>query len=186
MNSTGTRWRNRRAWARRISIELRTRGCHRGFEDFCAMTRPAKTSTFSPRAFIIARLVRNTAGMVQTSRSTHRSCSPSPERNIMRLFLFLAAAALIAAAAYAAPADATDLRSRPAATGNRLRLVCDQYCQCWQTRYQMRSDGRDYRDLHNFISCPGGGYYNGYYRAGPSIGLGFESRFPVYSHPFPF
>jgi hypothetical protein len=103
-----------------------------------------------------------------------------------RLFLAAAAAALIAGWAYAGPADAADLKAQRRAHAHRLALVCDQHCQCWQTGYQMRSDGRDPRDLHNFISCPGGGYYNGHYRTGPSIGLGFESRYPVYSHPFPF
>ena len=105
----------------------------------------------------------------------------------MRLFLTAAAAALITTGAYATPLDATDSRSQPTANIDQVALVCDQYCQCWQTRYQ-QSHGRkaDYRAQQDFNSCPGGGHYNGYYRTGPSIDLDFESRFPVRSHPFPF
>ena len=69
----------------------------------------------------------------------------------------------------------------------QVRLVCDQYCTCWRTRYQAgRMTREDRKDLicsshrHNHL------YYNGYYRKGPATGLGFESRSPVREFAFPF
>ncbi|AUC94498.1 hypothetical protein CWS35_09630 [Bradyrhizobium sp. SK17] len=70
----------------------------------------------------------------------------------------------------------------------QVRMVCDQDCNCWRTRYQERRpllSGRD--DL----ACPPSerrpvGYYNGYYRKGPATGVDFDSKYPVREFSFPF
>ncbi|MFT4116138.1 hypothetical protein [Bradyrhizobium sp.] len=73
----------------------------------------------------------------------------------------------------------------------RVRMVCDQFCDCWQTRYRIqpplpagREDlacpsPRPDRDRHAY-------YYNGHYRTGPATGIGFESKSPVREFGFPF
>lgn len=94
--------------------------------------------------------------------------------------------ALILAGGLCGRASASDQNARAHGQNTRLALVCDQYCACWQTRYQLPRDGRDDRQIHNFNACPNGGSYNGYYRSGPSIDLGFKSRFPEHPHLFPF
>jgi hypothetical protein len=104
----------------------------------------------------------------------------------MKRFLPAVGFALVVAGGACSPASAADQNSRSHGQNTRLALVCDQHCACWQTRYQLRKDGRDDREFWSFNTCPGGGSYNGYYRTGPSVGLGFESRFPEHSHPFPF
>jgi len=105
--------------------------------------------------------------------------------NMSRL-LFALIFSLIVAGGPCCTANAADVSSRGREQRTRLALVCDHYCACWQTRYQLRRDGRDDREFRNFNLCPSGGSYNGYYRTGPSIGLGFESRFAERSYPFPF
>ena len=104
----------------------------------------------------------------------------------MKHFFLAVGFALIAAGGSCSPANAADQSLRARGHRTRLALVCDQYCACWQTRYQLRRDGGDDREFRNFNTCPSGGSYNGYYRTGPSINLGFESRFPEHSHIFPF
>ncbi len=64
----------------------------------------------------------------------------------------------------------------------QIRLVCDQYCNCWKTRYV--ASARDDRARRAVDVCPGGGTHNGYYRKGPAAGLNFEGRFPLNSFPF--
>ncbi len=70
----------------------------------------------------------------------------------------------------------------------QVRLVCDQNCSCWQTRYQER---RPLLAGHDDLACPTSrpgrvGYYNGYYRTGPATGIDFYSRYPVRGFAFPF
>ncbi|WP_298377841.1 hypothetical protein [uncultured Bradyrhizobium sp.] len=109
-------------------------------------------------------------------------------KNTTLLLLIAAAGAVIVSEACAAPVQVTRLSPQHPASVVRVRLACDQYCHCWQTRYQQRSYRRKVEDQErqdpNY--CPGGGHYNGHYRTGPATGLGFESRVPVRSHPFPF
>jgi hypothetical protein len=108
--------------------------------------------------------------------------------NMIRLSLLIAAAALITTEASAAPLNVSGLMSQQSSNVDRVRLVCDQDCRCWRTGYIQRGydekvDPKEYQDPNY---CPAGGYYNGHYRTGPGTGLGFESRFPVRSLPFPF
>jgi len=69
----------------------------------------------------------------------------------------------------------------------QVRLVCDQYCTCWRTRYQA---SRTIHEGRENLVCSSRRhkrlYYNGYYRKGPATGLGFESRSPVREFSFPF
>jgi hypothetical protein len=92
--------------------------------------------------------------------------------------------ALMVAGTPAAPASDRDLRPPI----EQVRMVCDQHCDCWRTRYQERRPllaGRD--DLACPISRSGRvSYYNGYYRTGPATGVDFESRYPVREFAFPF
>lgn len=109
-------------------------------------------------------------------------------KNMARLFYIAVAAALTTSAANAAPVHVSSLVPQHALSVERVRLVCDQDCRCWHTRYQQRNNAWkvDDRERWNPNYCPGGGYYNGHYRTGPGIGLSFESRFPVRGYPFPF
>jgi hypothetical protein len=102
------------------------------------------------------------------------------------LFLSVVQVALLATSSVAGPT--TDREFRPAI--EHVRMVCDQYCDCWQTRYRERrpilADRED-------LACPASrpdrlprGYYNGHYRSGPATGLGFDSRYPVREFTFPF
>ncbi|MGY8667766.1 hypothetical protein Q3C01_36150 [Bradyrhizobium sp. UFLA05-109] len=99
------------------------------------------------------------------------------------LFLGLVQVALLAAAG-----PAVDRSDRPPVA--KVRMVCDQNCDCWRTRYQEhRSLLADRADL----ACPPPatgrpvvGYYNGHYRTGPATGFGFDSRTPVRGFAFPF
>ena len=72
----------------------------------------------------------------------------------------------------------------------QVRMACDQYCDCWPTRYRER---RPILAGRNDLACPPpqpgrlrNGYYNGHYRSGPAAGLGFDSRYPVREFAFPF
>jgi hypothetical protein len=100
------------------------------------------------------------------------------------LIVDLAHIALMVVGPPAAPAGNRDLQ----APIEQVRMVCDQHCDCWRTRYQERRPvlaGRD--DLACPTSRPGrAGYYNGYYRTGPATGLDFDSRYPVREFAFPF
>ena len=102
--------------------------------------------------------------------------------------LFLAAVeiALLATASNAVPT--TDRACHPPVA--QVRMVCDQYCDCWRTRYQER---RPILAGREDLACPASrpdrpplGYYNGHYRQGPATGLGFDSRYPVREFAFPF
>ncbi|MBR0900053.1 hypothetical protein JQ616_34315 [Bradyrhizobium tropiciagri] len=105
-----------------------------------------------------------------------------------RLLVVAAAVAMTASEVCAAPVDVARLPPQHTAGVVRVRLACDQNCHCWQTLYRERSHRRTIDDPErqdpNF--CPGGGHYNGHYRAGPGTGLSFDSRLPVRSLPFPF
>jgi hypothetical protein len=70
----------------------------------------------------------------------------------------------------------------------QVRMVCDQDCNCWSTRYQERRPALAGRDD---LACPVPGrrhvgYYNGYYRSGAATGIDFDSRYPVRGFAFPF
>lgn len=69
----------------------------------------------------------------------------------------------------------------------QIRMVCDQNCACWPTRYQGHQASLfDREDLACQTRRSGRIYYNGYYRQGPATGVGFESRHPVREFSFPF
>jgi hypothetical protein len=100
------------------------------------------------------------------------------------LFLGLVQVALLAGSSPSGPA----VEDRPPVA--QVRMVCDQHCECWQTRYQERRPILAERDD---LACPTSrsdrrayGYYNGHYRSGPATGLGFDSRYPVREFAFPF
>jgi hypothetical protein len=88
----------------------------------------------------------------------------------------------------AAAGPAVDRGNRPPVA--EVRMVCDQNCTCWPTRYRERRPSlADRADL----ACPPPadgrpvqGYYNGHYRTGPAVGVGFDSRVPVRELAFPF
>lgn len=93
-------------------------------------------------------------------------------------------AALLLAATTAHAMGPAPIASNVAALTEPVRLVCDQDCRCWHTAYPaQRSRVPIVEDIN---ACPAGGRYNGHYRTGPSVGLGFESRvakptlFPFY------
>lgn len=84
----------------------------------------------------------------------------------------------------AAPATATEWRPPIV----QVRMVCDQDCNCWRTRYHER---RPMLAGRADLACPPAGrrpigYYNGYYLRGPGTGLDFDSRYPVRGFAFPF
>ncbi|MGY3697695.1 hypothetical protein ACVIGA_007775 [Bradyrhizobium sp. USDA 3240] len=109
-------------------------------------------------------------------------------KHTTRLLLIATAGAMMASVACAAPVQVTRPSPQGPASIVRVRLACDQYCYCWQTRYRQRSYRRTIDDQarQDPNYCPGGGHYNGHYRTGPATGLSFESRLPVRSLPFPF
>ena len=100
------------------------------------------------------------------------------------LIIGFAQMALVVVGSPSGPAN--DREWRP--TVEQVRLVCDQNCNCWRTRYrERRSLLADRDDLACPTSQPGRvGYYNGYYRTGPATGLDFDSRYPVRGFAFPF
>jgi hypothetical protein len=70
-----------------------------------------------------------------------------------------------------------------------VRMVCDQNCNCWPTRYHERrpplADRPDLACPPPATGRPALGYYNGHYRTGPATGVGFD-RLGARELPFPF
>ena len=71
-----------------------------------------------------------------------------------------------------------------------VRMVCDQNCNCWPTRYRehrppLLSDRPDLACPQPATGRPAVGYYNGHYRTGPATGVGFDSL-GARELPFPF
>ena len=71
-----------------------------------------------------------------------------------------------------------------------VRMVCDQNCNCWPTRYRERrppllADRPDLACPQPADGRPVVGYYNGHYRTGPAIGVEFD-RLGARELPFPF
>ncbi|MGY3239809.1 hypothetical protein ACVWZ4_006752 [Bradyrhizobium sp. USDA 4472] len=70
-----------------------------------------------------------------------------------------------------------------------VRMVCDQNCNCWPTRYRERrpllADRPDLACPPRPKDRPALGYYNGHYRTGPATGAGFDSLGNS-ELPFPF
>ena len=99
----------------------------------------------------------------------------------------IAATVLVASAASAAPLSLAGKAAPALSPVEAVRLVCDQDCRCWHTAYQGHSTPRKAEVLlrDDVNACPRGGHYNGHYRTGPSVDLGFESRIP-HTLPFPF
>jgi hypothetical protein len=98
-------------------------------------------------------------------------------------FLGVVQVALLAAAS-----PALDQADRPPIV--EVRMVCDQNCDCWKTRYRERrpllADRADLACPAPTPDRPPYGYYNGHYRMGPASGIGFDSRYPVREFAFPF
>jgi hypothetical protein len=88
----------------------------------------------------------------------------------------------------AAAGPIADRADRPPVV--QVRTVCDQTCDCWQTRYRERrpllADRPDLACPPRPSDRPVVGDYNGHYRTGPAIGIGFDSRAPVRGFAFPF
>jgi hypothetical protein len=99
------------------------------------------------------------------------------------LFLGAVQVALLAAAS-----PAVVHSDRPPVT--EVRMVCDQKCGCWQTRYRERrpllADRPDLACPPPPVSGRISGYYNGYYRSGPATDIGFDNRDPIRRSSFPF
>ncbi|WP_426413494.1 hypothetical protein [Bradyrhizobium ganzhouense] len=102
---------------------------------------------------------------------------------MINLFLGAVQAALLATGGAAA-----NHAARPPIV--EVRMVCDQNCNCWSTRYQEHrpalADRPDLACPPPATGRPALGYYNGHYRMGPAAGLGFDSRSPVREFAFPF
>ncbi|OKO91388.1 hypothetical protein AC629_02670 [Bradyrhizobium sp. NAS80.1] len=99
------------------------------------------------------------------------------------MFLGAVQVALLAAAS-----PAIEHGDRPPVA--EVRMVCDQNCSCWPTRYRGRrlllADRPDLACPPPAAGRPAHGHYNGYYRTGPATGIGFDSRAPVREFAFPF
>lgn len=78
-----------------------------------------------------------------------------------RVLGFAVGTGLAIGAAHAGPLKTPIPHARGAAEPMQIRVVCDQNGQCWKTRYMERAGDADR------------GLYNGYYRTGPSVDLGF-------------
>lgn len=95
----------------------------------------------------------------------------------------LGAVTLLSSAAIAAPLNPTVTSEQATSTAEQVRLVCDEYGRCYQSRsrrYVQRGydDGYSGRQSYGYY---GGGqrYYGGnqgYYGGGPSIGFSFGNR----------
>lgn len=88
----------------------------------------------------------------------------------------------------AAGSSTVDQADRPPIV--EIRMVCDQNCNCWPTRYRERRlpllAGRpDLACPPPAEGRPALGYYNGHYRTGPATGVGFDSL-GARELPFPF
>jgi hypothetical protein len=90
------------------------------------------------------------------------------------------ATALLASAAStsAAPLNATAIGSAEIANVDQVRLVCNEYGQCFRTRgpryvqrYYGGDDGYVVRRSYGYSGGPG--YYDRGYGGGPSIGFSF-------------
>lgn len=101
---------------------------------------------------------------------------------MVNLFLGAVQVALLATSA-----PAVDRADRPSIV--EVRMVCDQNCNCWPTRYRERrpllADRPDLACPQPAAGRPALGYYNGHYRTGPAIGVGFDSL-GARELPFPF
>ncbi len=101
---------------------------------------------------------------------------------MVNLFLGAVQAALLAAGG-----PAVNHGDRPPIA--EVRMVCDQNCNCWPTRYRERrpllADRPDLACLPPAADRPALGYYNGHYRTGPATGVGFDSL-GARELPFPF
>ena len=98
-----------------------------------------------------------------------------------------AGAALLATASAAAPLSLADRAASAISRVEQVRLVCDQDCRCWHTAYRERltREARMLRALDDDANACPAGRYNGHYRSGPSVGLGFDTRTP-HTSVFPF
>lgn len=96
----------------------------------------------------------------------------------------LAATAMLASPASAAPLNASTIGSAEVAKLDQVRLVCNEYGRCFRTRgpryvqryYGDDDDGYVVRRSYRYYGSPG--YYDrGYgYGAGPSVGFSFGTR----------
>ena len=103
------------------------------------------------------------------------------EEVMKRTFLLLTGAVVLTpAAAVAAPLNVS-VRGLDLTHIEQVRLVCNEYGRCWQTRsprYVVR-DYDNYRVRRSYGYYGGGPRYYGrddYYGSGPSIGFSFGSR----------
>ncbi|MGO9359910.1 MAG: hypothetical protein ACLP1D_19970 [Xanthobacteraceae bacterium] len=107
---------------------------------------------------------------------------------MIRRLCLAAGAALLATASVAAPLSPAERSAAAISRIEQVRLVCDQDCRCWHTAYRERltREAAALRALDDDANaCPAGGRYNGHYRTGPSVGLGFDTRTP-HTSVFPF
>jgi hypothetical protein len=101
---------------------------------------------------------------------------------MINLFLGAVQVALLATGG-----PAVNQADRPAIV--EVRMVCDQNCSCWPTRYRERrpllADRPDLACPPPVAGRPALRYYNGHYRTGPATGAGFDSL-GARELPFPF
>ncbi|MGO4717106.1 hypothetical protein [Bradyrhizobium sp. 2TAF24] len=84
-------------------------------------------------------------------------------------------ALMLATAAMAAP-QGGGFASRAPETITQVRLVCDQFCNCWSTKYQERRQRERPEELSG-PRCPRGGHLNYYYQAGAPTETNFFDNF---------
>lgn len=105
----------------------------------------------------------------------------------MKAALIAVPAVMLATAALAAP-QGSGLVARPPGAVAQVRLVCDQFCNCWKTRYHERRRHERPEELSG-PRCPQGGHLNFYYETGaPKNETPFDNFFgffppgPAYRH----
>ncbi|MEW6643520.1 MAG: hypothetical protein AB1586_23630 [Pseudomonadota bacterium] len=84
-------------------------------------------------------------------------------------------ALMLATAALAAPLG-NGLALRAPAAATQVRLVCDQFCNCWSTKYQERRHKERPEELSG-PRCPRGGHLNYYYQSGGPTESNFFDNF---------
>jgi len=82
----------------------------------------------------------------------------------MKAALMAIPALMLTTAALAAP-QGGGLAAQAPGTITQVRLVCDQFCNCWSTKYRERR-GHERPEELSGPRCPKGGHLNYYYQAG--------------------
>lgn len=97
----------------------------------------------------------------------------------MKSVLMAVPALMLATAALAAP-QGIGFVAQPPGVVMQVRLVCDQFCNCWSTKYRERR-GRERPEDLSGPRCPQGGHLNYYYQTGvPKNETPFDNVFGLF------